>query len=63
MALLLTAAVLARTDTRPLQKLRRVKQGELTLNLTVAGSGREEKTFDFPVVLRKYPVTVSSFFA
>ena len=33
-------------------------QGELTLNLTVAGSGRDNITFDFPVVLLKYPVMV-----
>jgi hypothetical protein len=33
-------------------------QGEMTLNLTVAGSGRDEITFDFPVVLLKYPVMV-----
>lgn len=32
--------------------------GELTLNLTVAGSGRDEIAFDFPVVLLKYPVMV-----
>jgi hypothetical protein len=33
-------------------------KGELTLNLTVAGSGRDEITFEFPVVLFKYPVIV-----
>jgi len=33
-------------------------QGEIVLNLTVAGSGRDEVTFDFPVVLLKYPVMV-----
>ncbi|RPI45960.1 MAG: hypothetical protein EHM46_01150 [Bacteroidetes bacterium] len=33
-------------------------QGELTLKLTVAGSGRDLVTFDFPVVLLKYPVMV-----
>jgi hypothetical protein len=32
--------------------------GDLTLNLTVAGSGRDDITFDFPVVLLKYPVMV-----
>ncbi len=33
-------------------------KGEMTLNLTVAGSGRDQITFDFPVVLLKYPVMV-----
>lgn len=33
-------------------------KGDLTLNLTVAGSGRDAITFDFPVVLLKYPVMV-----
>jgi hypothetical protein len=33
-------------------------KGDLTLNLTVAGSGRDNITFDFPVVLLKYPVMV-----
>ena len=33
-------------------------KGDLTLNLTVAGSGRDEITFDFPVVLLQYPVMV-----
>ncbi len=33
-------------------------KGDLTLNLTVAGSGRDGITFDFPVVLLKYPVMV-----
>jgi hypothetical protein len=33
-------------------------KGDLTLNLTVAGSGRDNITFDFPVVLLKYPVLV-----
>ena len=33
-------------------------QGELTLNLTVAGSGRDVVTLDFPVVLLKFPMTV-----
>ena len=33
-------------------------KGELTLNLTVAGSGRDEITFDFPVVLLKFPMIV-----
>jgi hypothetical protein len=32
--------------------------GDLTLNLTVAGSGRDDITFDFPVVLLKYPIMV-----
>jgi hypothetical protein len=32
--------------------------GDLTLNLTVAGSGRDEVTFELPVVLLKYPVLV-----
>jgi hypothetical protein len=32
--------------------------GDLTLNLTVAGSGNDGLTFDFPVVLLKYPVMV-----
>ncbi len=31
-------------------------KGELLLNLTVAGSGRDEITFDFPVVLLKFPM-------
>lgn len=31
-------------------------QGELLLNLTVAGSGRDVITFDFPVVLLKFPM-------
>jgi len=31
-------------------------QGELTLNLTVAGSGRDKITFDYPVVLLKFPM-------
>ncbi|HER08099.1 MAG TPA: hypothetical protein ENO20_04235 [Bacteroides sp.] len=33
-------------------------QGELLLNLTVAGSGRDEMVFDFPVVLLKFPMMV-----
>lgn len=33
-------------------------QGELILNLTVAGSGRNKITFDFPVVLLKFPMMV-----
>jgi len=33
-------------------------QGELVLNLTVAGSGRDGITFDFPVVLIKFPMMV-----
>lgn len=33
-------------------------KGDLTLNLTVAGSGRDDITFDFPVVLLKYPLMV-----
>jgi hypothetical protein len=33
-------------------------KGDLTLNLTVAGSGRDALTFDFPVVLLKYPLMV-----
>ena len=33
-------------------------KGDLTLNLTVAGSGRDDIAFDFPVVLLKYPVMV-----
>ena len=33
-------------------------QGELLLNLTVAGSGRDVITFDFPVVLLKFPMMV-----
>jgi hypothetical protein len=33
-------------------------QGELILNLTVAGSGRDVVTFDFPVVLLKFPMMV-----
>ncbi len=33
-------------------------QGELTLNLTVAGSGRDVITFDLPVVLFKFPMMV-----
>jgi hypothetical protein len=32
--------------------------GDLTLNLTVAGSGSDALTFDFPVVLLKYPLMV-----
>ncbi|NJK96610.1 MAG: hypothetical protein HC905_18315 [Bacteroidales bacterium] len=32
--------------------------GELVVNLTVAGSGRDDLTFDFPVVLLKYPLMV-----
>jgi hypothetical protein len=32
--------------------------GDLTLNLTVAGSGSDALTFDFPVVLFKYPLMV-----
>jgi hypothetical protein len=36
-------------------------EGDLTLNLTVAGSGRDELTFDFPVVLLSYPVMVGPF--
>jgi hypothetical protein len=32
--------------------------GDLTLNLTVAGSGRDNIAFDFPVVLLKFPVIV-----
>jgi hypothetical protein len=32
--------------------------GDLTLNLTVAGSGRDDIAFDFPVVLLKYPIMV-----
>lgn len=32
--------------------------GELVLNLTVAGSGRDVITFDFPVVLLKFPLNV-----
>jgi len=32
--------------------------GDLTLNLTVAGSGRDDIAFDFPVVLLKYPMMV-----
>ena len=31
-------------------------QGDLLLNLTVAGSGRDVITFDFPVVLLKFPM-------
>lgn len=31
-------------------------QGELILNLTVAGSGRDVITFDYPVVLLKFPM-------
>lgn len=33
-------------------------KGELLLNLTVAGSGRDLVTLDFPVVLLKFPMTV-----
>ncbi|MBE0653755.1 MAG: hypothetical protein IH594_08150 [Bacteroidales bacterium] len=33
-------------------------KGDLTLNLTVAGSGRDEITYDFPVVLLKFPMMV-----
>lgn len=33
-------------------------QGELILNLTVAGSGKDGITFDFPVVLLKFPMMV-----
>jgi hypothetical protein len=32
--------------------------GDITLNLTVAGSGRDDIAFDFPVVLLKYPIMV-----
>ncbi len=32
--------------------------GDLTLNLTVAGSGNDGITFDFPVVLLKFPMLV-----
>jgi hypothetical protein len=35
-------------------------KGELTLNLTVAGSGRDEITFKLPVVLLKFPILVGS---
>jgi hypothetical protein len=33
-------------------------KGDLLLNLTVAGSGRDIVTLDFPVVLLKFPLTV-----
>lgn len=33
-------------------------KGDITLNLTAAGSGRDNITFDFPVVFLKYPVMV-----
>jgi hypothetical protein len=33
-------------------------KGELTLNLTVAGSGRDNVVLDFPVVLLKFPTMV-----
>lgn len=33
-------------------------KGDLTLNLTVAGSGRDEVVFELPVVLLQYPVMV-----
>lgn len=33
-------------------------KGDLTLNLTVAGSGNDGITFDFPVVLLKFPMLV-----
>ncbi|HEM49485.1 MAG TPA: hypothetical protein ENO27_04655 [Caldithrix sp.] len=33
-------------------------KGELTLNLTVAGSGRDEINFELPVVLLKFPFVV-----
>ena len=33
-------------------------KGDLTLNLTVAASGRDNIAFEFPVVLLKYPVMV-----
>ncbi|MBN1415683.1 MAG: hypothetical protein JW973_11330 [Bacteroidales bacterium] len=32
-------------------------KGDLTLNLTVAGSGRDDIAFELPVVLLKFPVT------
>ncbi len=35
-------------------------KGDLTLNLTVAGSGRDAITFNFPVVLLKFPMIVGS---
>lgn len=47
------------TLTRFNQKNENMK-GELILNLTVAGSGRDEITFKLPVVLLKFPILVGS---
>jgi hypothetical protein len=35
-------------------------KGDLILNLTVAGSGRDEITFNFPVVLLQFPIIVGT---